>query len=98
MPFWEALTLVAYIVMVFGVYAQIKRVFTRKSAMDIALTEVGARWLAMIILIIKFWTMPNQEWVAAGHTVLTTSFTVYACFAIKYRLAARRAARRSPPG
>ncbi|MDO8601835.1 MAG: hypothetical protein Q7R62_01740 [bacterium] len=84
--FWATIApIVGYFILTYGVFVQTRRIIQRKSSQDIALTEIGLRMLASILLFVKFWTMPDQLEVAIGQSVFLLFYIVYAILVLRYR-------------
>lgn len=83
MDILNIITLLSYLALTVDIVFQIRHLRHTKSSRDISLTGVMIRYLAIIIIFYKFFTL--DEWaLVVGQGVLALVFTIYLFLALCY--------------
>lgn len=83
MHFLDIITFASYIALTVDVILQIHQVYLSKSSRDISIVGLSIRYLAILIIFYKFFTL--GEWpLFLGQLLLTISFTLYLILVIIY--------------
>ncbi|MDA2935783.1 hypothetical protein MYX06_00985 [Patescibacteria group bacterium AH-259-L05] len=81
----NSLALLAYGVLVLGVFLQIRKTRKRKTVSDIAIWEVVMRFIAMVLIMAKFINM-GDLWIISGQISFTILYSYYLILIIKIKL------------
>jgi len=79
----DSLTLISYIALNIDLVLQIRRIYKTKSSDDISLTGMAIRYVAIIIILIKFISLESVPLVV-GQGLVAVTFTVYFIMAVTY--------------
>jgi len=79
----DSLTLISYIALNIDLVLQIRRIYKTKSSDDISLTGIASRYVAIIIILIKFISLESVPLVV-GQGLVAVTFTVYFIMAVTY--------------
>lgn len=83
MDFLDWLTLISYVALNADVLFQIRRIYQTKSSKDLSLFGMAIRYIAIIIILVKFVNLSDITLVI-GQSLITITFTVYFGLAIAY--------------
>lgn len=83
MSFLDIITFASYVALTADVLFQIHSIRVTKSAEDISLIGLGIRYLAIVIILYKFFTL--SDWALfLGQVLLMVVFTLYMILAVYY--------------
>ncbi len=83
MAFLDIITFASYIALTADVLFQIRCVYRHKSSHDVSITGLGIRYVAILIILYKFWTLGELPLIL-GQLLLTLTFTLYLFLVILY--------------
>jgi uncharacterized protein with PQ loop repeat len=83
MTFLDIITFASYIALTADVLFQIHSIHHSKSAEDISLIGLSIRYLAIVIILYKFFTLADWS-LFFGQVLLTVVFTLYMVLAVYY--------------
>jgi uncharacterized protein with PQ loop repeat len=79
----DLLTLLSYIALNVDIMLQVKRIYRRKSSDDLSLVGMTIRYIAIIIILVKFASLRDVPLVI-GQGLCAVTFTVYFVLAVLY--------------
>jgi len=83
MTFLDVITFASYVALTADILFQIRQIQVTKSAEDISLWGLGIRYLAIVIILYKFFTL--SDWALFfGQVLLQIVFTLYLILAVYY--------------
>lgn len=85
MPLLDILTILSYIALNADIIFQIRRVYLNKSSKDLSLVGLTIRYLAIIIILIKFLSLGDLPLII-GQGLIVLTFTTYFVLAVVYYL------------
>lgn len=85
----DILTLLSYIALNVDIILQIRRIYETKSSHDLSLLGLVIRYIAILIILIKFISLEDLPLII-GQGLITVTFTVYFVFAAMYFLHRRK--------
>lgn len=85
----DILTIASYIALNVDVLFHITKIYKTKSCDDISLVGLGIRYLAILIILVKFITI-SEVTLILGQILLTISFTLYFILSVHYFITCRR--------
>lgn len=83
MNFLDWLTLISYIALNVDILFQIRRIHKTKSSKDLSLLGMTIRYIAIIIILIKFINLSDTALII-GQGLIVLTFTTYFTLAIMY--------------
>lgn len=83
MELLDIITFASYVALTTDVLFQIYRVYTYKSSHDISIVGLGIRYVAIIIILYKFFTLGEMPLIL-GQLLLTLTFTLYLGLVVLY--------------
>jgi len=83
MNFLDWLTLLSYVALNIDILFQIRRIYQTKSSKDLSLIGMTIRYIAIIIILIKFIKLSDVALIA-GQALIAVTFTIYFIFALTY--------------
>ncbi len=83
MDLLDWLTLFSYIALNVDVILQARRIYTTKSSEDLSLFGMTIRYVAIIIILIKFISLSSLSLIL-GQGLIAATFTIYFILAILY--------------
>jgi len=89
MNFLNYLTLFAYIALSADVLLQIKHIYHTKSSRDISIAGLAIRFIAIVIILIKFISLGDMP-LAIRQTLIAITFTTYLSLTIVYLIHRRK--------
>ena len=81
----DVLTLISYVALNADILFQIARIYKTKSSRDISLLGLSIRYIAILIILIKFVSLSDLPLIV-GQGLITLSVTLYLCLAVMYRV------------
>ncbi len=85
MAILDLFTILSYIGLNIDIIFQIRRIYTTKSSRDISLVGLSVRYVAILIILIKFVSISDIALVI-GQALILVTFTSYFALAIFYFL------------
>ena len=86
MSFLDNATLISLIALNIDILLQNKRVWGRKSSKDISLSGLLVRYIAIFILLAKYFSL--QDWVLiVGQAIIAVNVTIYLVLVVRFRSA-----------
>jgi len=79
----DILTVLSYIALNVDILYQIRQIYRNKSSKDISLIGLSIRYVAILIILIKFISLSDIPLII-GQGLITITFTTYAIFAFYY--------------
>ena len=79
----DILTLLSYIALNVDVLLQVRRIYITKSARDLSLLGMSIRYVAILIILIKFWSLSDIP-LLIGQGLIAVSFSLYFGLAVYY--------------
>ncbi len=89
MNWLDWLTLFSYIALNVDILLQIKRIYRTKSSRDLSLFGMTIRYVAIVIIFIKFISLSSWSLIV-GQGLIAITFTAYLVLAVSYVRYARR--------
>jgi uncharacterized protein with PQ loop repeat len=83
MTILDVLTLLSYAALNIDVLLQIRRIYATKSSHDLSLTGMIVRYVAILIILIKFATLSDIPLII-GQALVAVTFTAYLCLAVTF--------------
>lgn len=83
MPLLDVATLFSYIALNVDILLQIKKIYQTKSSRDLSLVGMTIRYLAILIIFIKFLSLSDLPLIL-GQGLIVLTFTTYLTLAILY--------------
>jgi len=77
-------TLVVFVLFLFDNLVQIRHIWKRKSSKDVSLRGASMRFVAALILLIKYSTI-NDIYLIIGQSLFSITFATYFILLVKYR-------------
>jgi len=77
------LTLISYVALNIDVILQIKRIYETKSSRDLSLFGMTIRYIAIIIILIKFVSLKDTSLIL-GQGLIAVTFSIYFILAVSY--------------
>lgn len=79
----DIITLLSFFALTADILFQIRNIYTRHSSDDISLTGISIRYVAILVIFYKFYTL--SEWpLLIGQGMLAIVFTLYLVLAFHY--------------
>ena len=83
MDWLDIITFASYLALTADILFQIRHVHKHRSSHDISITGLGIRYVAILIILYKFYTL--GEWpLLLGQVCLTITFTLYLVLVVRY--------------
>jgi hypothetical protein len=79
----DILTVISYIALNVDIVFQIRQIYRTKSSEDLSLVGMSIRYLAILVILIKFISVSDIALII-GQALIITSFTTYFILAIYY--------------
>ena len=79
----DILTVLSYVALNIDILLQISRIYKTKSSKDLSLLGMSIRYLAILIVLIKFVSLSDVSLII-GQALITLTFTVYFVLAVVY--------------
>lgn len=83
MPLLDVATLFSYIALNIDILLQIKKIYQTKSSRDLSLLGMTIRYIAILIIFIKFYSLSDLPLIL-GQGLIVLTFTTYLMLAILY--------------
>lgn len=83
MSFLDWITLLSYIALNADILFQIRRIYQTKSSKDLSLVGMTIRYIAILIIFIKFINLSDTALII-GQGLIAITFTVYFVLAVAY--------------
>ena len=80
----DILTLISYVALNVDILFQIARIYRTKSSHDISLIGLSVRYVAVLVILYKFYTLSDLPLIA-GQGLITLTITLYFVLAVLYR-------------
>ncbi len=77
------LTLLSYIALNVDIIFQVRKIYQTKSSADLSLAGMSIRYVAIIIILIKFISLSDIP-LTIGQGLITVTFSAYFCLAVAY--------------
>ena len=81
----DILTVLSYIALNVDILLQIKRIHETKSSEDLSLTGLVVRYVAILIIMLKFLSLEDLPLIL-GQGLIVITFTIYLALAVSYFL------------
>lgn len=81
----DLLTLLSYVALNIDIVLQIRRIYQTKSSHDLSLFGLTIRYVAILVILIKFVSLSDVSLVI-GQGLITVTFTAYFALAVLYFL------------
>jgi hypothetical protein len=85
----DILTILSYIALNIDIIFQVRRIYLNKSSKDLSLVGLTIRYLAIIIILIKFLTLSDLPLII-GQGLIVITFSAYFVLAVIYFLKHRK--------
>ena len=85
----DFLTLLSYVALNIDIVLQIRRIYQTKSSYDLSLFGLTIRYVAILIILVKFVSLGDVSLVI-GQGLITITFTAYFVLAVLYFLRRKR--------
>ena len=81
----DILTVLSYIALNVDILLQVKRIHETKSSEDLSLTGLVVRYVAILIIMLKFLSLEDLPLIL-GQGLIVITFTIYLALAVSYFL------------
>jgi len=76
-------TIASYIALNVDILLQIRKIYSTKSSRDLSLLGMSIRYIAILIILIKFWSLSDIP-LLVGQGLIATTFSIYFVLALYY--------------